>query len=136
MPIPGFATTDNGLPYTRFKAPLMSGSIIDSQGSGQVGPIPPAGGVMVIQSTASITNQVVTTSASGLSRASFIYISLTTGTLVGAAAPPYTGVGTPLVWDDTDAILMVWSSSRGAWLNQTVTSSALLVDKKGFTSSV
>lgn len=133
--LPGFVTTDGGLIASRFKAPVLSGTIADSVSSGP-GPVPPAGGFIAVQSTASITNQIVTTSATGLARASFMYIPVTTATLVGAAAPFYVGVGAPLVWDDTDAILMIWSSSRSSWLNQTVTSSALLVDKKGFTSSV
>lgn len=120
MPIPGFATTDGGLPYTRFKAPVMSGQIIDSQGSGQVGPIPPAGGVMVIQSTASITNQIVTTSATGLTHASFVYIPVTTGPFNGLGAPPYVGVGTALVWNDNTATFSIWSSSRASWMTGVV----------------
>ena len=143
--LPGFvgpntstgADVGRGLAFTRLKGPAMAGQIADSVGlAGAAGPLPPAAGFICIQSTASLTNQVVTTSATGLLNASFVYIPLTTGTLVGASAPAYTGVGTPLLWDDADAILMVWSSSRSSWMNQTVTSSALLVDKKGFTSSV
>jgi len=114
MPIPGFATTDGGQPYTRFKAPVLSGQIVDGGVSG--GPIPPAGAVMVVQSTASITNQIVTTSATGLARASFIYIPVTTGSLIGAAAPAYVGAGTALAWNDNSASLMVWSSSRASWM--------------------
>lgn len=119
---------------TRVKGPAVSGQIADGGAAG--GPLPNPGGFICVQSTAALTNQVVTTSATGLQNASFVYVPLTTATLVGAAAPPFTGVGTPLLWNDADAILMVWSSSRSSWLNQTVTSSALLVDKKGFTSSV
>lgn len=134
MPIPGYLSSDTGTPSTRFKAVTMSGTISDG---GAASPIPPAGGLAVIQSTASIVNQIVTTSATGLARASFIYIPVTTGALTASATPPpYVGCGTPLVWNDTSASLMVWSSSRAAWLTQTVTSSALLGDGKGFTSTV
>ena len=130
--LPGFSSTDNTV-NTRFKAPVLSGQIVDSVSAS--GPIPAAGGVLVIQSTASLTNQIVTTSATGLARASFIYVPVTTGGLVGGAAPAYAGAGTPVVWNDNAATLMVWSSSRASWLSQTVTSSALLGDGKGFTSS-
>lgn len=118
---------------TRIKGPGVAGQLIDTTAGG---PIPAPGGLMVVQSTASLTNQVVTTSDTTIgNRASFIYIPLTTGGLVGAVAPVFTGCGTPIVWNDNSAVLMVWSSSRSSWLSQTVTSSALLGDGKGFTSS-
>ena len=119
---------------TRVKGPAAAGQIADS---GTGGPIPSPGGFMCVQSTASVINQVVTTSATGLQNASFVYIPVTTGALTGSTViPPYLGVGTPLVWNDNSASLMVWSSSRAVWMTQTVTSSALLGDFKGFTSTV
>jgi hypothetical protein len=139
--LPGYVTATSsvvpgiGLKKTGFQSPVLVGRVADGGTSG-VGPLPLAGGVICVQSTASLLNQVVTTSDTTLgARASFIYIPVTTGPLVGSAAPPYLGVGTPLVWNDNAAVLMVWSSSRVSWLSQTVTSSALLVDAKGFTSS-
>ncbi len=140
--LPGFvgpntstgADPGRGLSFTRLKGPALAGTVADGGASG--GPLPPAGGYICIQSTASLTNQIVTTSATGLLNASHMYVPVTTGILTGGAAPAYTGVGAAFLWDDTDARLLVWSSSRASWLAQTVTSSALLVDAKGFTSSV
>lgn len=112
---------------TRLKAPAIAGQIADNAG----GPIPPPGGVMLVQSTAALTNQVVTTSATGLQNASFVYISVSTGSLTGAAAPPYTGVGTPIHWNDAAKTLQVWSSGSGSWMSQFFGSSATA----GFTTS-
>ena|SRR5690349_9517739 len=113
--LPGYKSTDGGLKKAGFQGPVLVGKIADAGVSG--GPLPVAGGLMCVQSTASITNQVVTTSDTTLgSRASFIYIPVTTGTLIGSAAPPYVGVGTPLVWNDNTATLHIWSSSRSSWM--------------------
>jgi hypothetical protein len=116
-----------GLAFTRLKGPALAGTIADSvmsfpAGITGPGPIPPAGGYICLQSTASLTNQVVTTSAA-LQNASFVYIPVSTGSFVSsnnasqAAAPPYTGVGTPIVWNDAAQRLMVWSSGSSAWLS-------------------
>ncbi len=116
--LPGYISTDGGLAQTGFKAPVLAGRIADSAGSGQVGPLPVGSGVICVQSTASIANQIVTTSAATVnSRASFIYIPVSTGQLQGAGGPPYLGVGTPLVWNDTSRRLMIWSSGAADWLN-------------------
>lgn len=103
---------------TRIKGPGAAGQIIDGGASG--GPIPQPGGFMCVQSTASITNQVVTTSNTGLQNASFMYIPVTTGSLTGAAAPPYLGVGTPIIWNDAAKTLQVWSSDSASWMTGTV----------------
>lgn len=117
--LPGYKTTDGGLKMAGFQGPVLAGKIADGGSAGMN--LPAAGGVMCVQSTASITNQVVTTSDTTIgSRASFIYIPVTTGGLNGAAAPPYVGVGTPLVWNDNTATFMVWSSSRTSWMTQVV----------------
>src|SRR5258706_8079722 len=100
---------------TRVKGPLAAGQIADGGATG--GPIPAAGGVMCVQSTASVTNQIVTTSATTVNnRASFIYIPVTTGTLQGAGAPPFVGVGAALTWNDTTRRLEGWSSGALEWL--------------------
>jgi hypothetical protein len=115
--LPGYKSTDNGLKKTGFSAPILAGRVADG---GSSGPIPAAGGVMCVQSTASLTAQVVSTVAAVIgSRASFIYIPVTTGPLNQVTeAPPYVGVGTPLVWDDTNFRLQIWSSTKGTWMCQ------------------
>jgi hypothetical protein len=127
--LPGFvgpntstgADVGRGLAFTRLKGPAMAGTVAD--GGATVGPIPPAGGFICIQSTASLTNQIVTTSATGLLNASFVYIPVSTGSFVSSnnasqqGAPPYTGVGTPIVWNDAAQRLMVWSSGLASWLS-------------------
>ena len=128
--LPGFVTTDNTV-NTRFKAPVLSGQIAGDV-SAAVGPIPVAGGFMCIQSTAAILNQVVTTSATGLARASFFYIPVTTGTLTGAAAPPFVGVGTPITWNDNSKMLQIWSSGSASWMSLVATTS---MAAGGFTTS-
>lgn len=127
--LPGFLTTDNQI-NTRFKAPVLSGQIADSV-SAATGPLPTAAGFFCVQSTAAILNQVVTTSATGLQRASFMYIPVTTGSLTGAAAPPFIGCGTPIIWNDATKTLQVWSSGSGSWMSQFFGSSATA----GFTTS-
>ncbi len=113
--LPGFKTTDGGLKYSGFQGPVLAGKIADGGVAGVS--LPTAGGVIAVQSTASITNQIVTTSAATVnSRASFIYIPVSTGTLQGAGAPPYVGVGAALLWNDATRRLEVWSSGAAEWL--------------------
>jgi hypothetical protein len=110
-----------GLTFTRIKGPGMAGQVADGAGgSNSPGPLPPAGGFICIQSTASLTNQIVTTSATGLLNASFPYIPVTTGPFNGLGAPAYTGVGAALVFNDNLGTLSIWSSSRGSWMTQVV----------------
>lgn len=116
--IPGqvFSTSKfGGEPYSEVLGPLVVGRVADNA-SAAAGPMYSASGVMVVQSTASKTNQVVTTSATGFARASFIYIPVSTGILQGAGAPPFTGVGTPLVWNDNARRLEIWSSGALEWI--------------------
>jgi hypothetical protein len=113
----------------------MTGQIIADQGSGQTGPIPPAGGFICIQSTASITNQTISSSATAAGRNSYVYIPVSTAAAtnwVGAPAPAYTGVGTPIIWNDTAFQLSVWSSSKGSWMTLIATTS---MSAGGFTTS-
>src|SRR6266581_1885304 len=112
--IPVYLSTAGNI-GTRIKGPGIAGQIADGGASG--GPIPAPGGLMVVQSTASLTNQVVTTSASTVnSRASFIYIPVSTGALQGAGAPPFTGCGTAIVFNNASRRLEVWSSDALEWL--------------------
>ncbi len=110
---------------------MLSGKVFDGGAAG--GSIPTAGGYICVQSTASLTNQVVTTSVTGFQNASHVYLSVTTGPLVGMAAPPYTGVGTPLVWNDNLAQLQIWSSGKASWMTLIATTS---MSAGGFTTSV
>jgi hypothetical protein len=129
--LPGFVTT-NVKAYTRLRGPALAGQIADGGASG--GPLPAAGGFICVQSTASITNQVITTSDNVVGRSSFVYIPViaTTGSLAGAAAPAYVGAGTPLVWNDNAGFLMVYSSSRASWMTMVITTS---MQPYGFTTS-
>ena len=122
MPIPGYgnvSSSDNfvaGGAYTRLRGVAIAGQIADGGVSG--GPLPGPSGVVVIQSTASVTNQIVTTSATGLARASFFYIPVTTGNIIGAGAPAFVGTGTALMWNDTAKALAIWSSGSSSWMQQ------------------
>ena len=128
MALPGFRTSDGGMKYSGFQGPVLAGKMAD----GMLASLPAAGGFICVQSTASIDNQIVTTSANGLSRASFIYIPVSTASLVGAAAPAYAGVGTALTWDDATKTLQVWSSGSASWMTLIATTS---MAKGGFTTS-
>jgi len=131
--LPGYLTTDGGLKYSGFQGPVLAGKIADG---GTVGMnLPTAGGVMCVQSTSSIVNQAVSTADAVIgARASFIYIPViaTTGSLVGSTPPPYLGCGTPLVWSDGAAQLIVYSSSRASWMTLIATTS---MSAGGFTTS-
>lgn len=133
--LPGYRSTDGGLKYSGFQGPVLAGKIADAAGSGQTGPLPAAGGVMCVQSTSSLVNQALSTADAVIgARASFIYIPViaTTGSLAGSVAPPYLGVGTPLVWSDGAAQLSVYSSSRASWMTLIATTS---MSAGGFTTS-
>lgn len=125
--LPGFITTDGGRKQTRLQGPALSGSI--GFDGGVVGPAPVAGGYICVQATASLINQVVSTSSGVLGgHASFVYIPVLAASITGSsngdqgAAPPYLGCGTPIAWDDTNKWLVVWSSGTGAWLKSANTS--------------
>ena len=132
--LPGYVSTDGGLANTRFKAPVLSGLIGDSVTSGP-GPLPAPGGFICIQSTSSITNQTISSSATAATRNGYVYIPVSTAAAtnwVGAPAPFYTGVGTPIIWNDTAFQLSVWSSSKGSWMTLIATTS---MAAGGFTTS-
>jgi hypothetical protein len=122
--IPGYvlstsANPSGGIPNTRIPNVVVVGQVTDNTGSG---PKYQPGGVVVIQSTASVINQVVSTAGTGT--ASFIYIPVVAATLVSSSngfqstAPPYTGCGAAMVWNDGAKRLEIWSSGTGAWLAQ------------------
>ncbi len=136
--LPGYVTATSGVnfaigaPKTGFGSPVLAGKVADPGVAG--GPLPVAGGVICVQSTASLLNQILTTSDGTISkRASFIYIPVTTGPLVGSTAPPYLGVGTPLVWNDNLAQLMIYSTGKASWMTLIATTS---MSAGGFTTSV
>ena len=119
MSLPGYVLSSSsgytgGEKRTRFGGPVMVGQVADN---GSSGPLPAPGAVICVQSTASLVNQIISTAAP--SRGSYVYIPITTGPLnQSTAAPPYSGVGTPLIWDDTNFRLHIWSSSKGTWMTQ------------------
>ena len=125
MPLPGFLTTDGGLPNTRFRAPVLVGSV--SEGSSG-GPLPIVGGFIPVQSAGTVTtsaaspilNQVVSTLAARVGTASFVYIPQTTGAIAtssfagGDSAPNYTSVGAALIWDAGNSRLGIYSTASGS----------------------
>ena len=121
MALPGIQSSD-ATPYTRHKGPVLSGQIQDGTVT------PPPGGFMLVQSTAALTTQIITTTAQ-TGRAGFVYI--TQGTLAVssstnatiAAAPPYTGAGAALYFDGTRKKLSVYSTIVGDWVSVTLSSS-------------
>lgn len=136
--LPGYATGTSGpVAYwvgakkVGFQGPVLAGKVADQGVAG--GPVPVAGGVMCVQSTASVLNQVITTSATGFQNASLIYIPVSTGPMTGMAAPPYVGVGTPIVWNDNLKQLSIYSSGSASWMTLIATTS---MSAGGFTTSV
>ncbi len=113
MPIPGFEST-NPVANTRFSAPVVTGKVADSVNAS--GPLPQPGGFICLQSTANLTNQIVSSSA--VARGSYFYIPVITPStsLVSAPAPPYVGCGAAMVYNDTQKRLEIWSSGSGQWL--------------------
>lgn len=129
--LPGFVTTDNGAPYTRFRGPVLAGQLNPQTST----PIPNPGGFICVQSSASPLANNLTTADAVIARSAFMYIPVvagTTGSLAGSVAPPYTACGTPLVWNDSDAYLIIYSSSRTSWMTLIATTS---MGKGGFTTS-
>lgn len=129
--LPGSITTGDMARPNGFQSPVLAGRVADNVTSGP-GPLYKASGFMCVQSTASIVNQILSTADAVIgNRASFVYVPVTTGSLVGAAAPAYTGVGTPIVWNDALKSLNIWSSGSSSWL-VLITSSG---GSAGFSSS-
>lgn len=127
MPLPGFVSTDGGLAHTRFRAPVLSGTLSEGTSSGP-GPVPVVGGFIPVQpfnavTTASLNvalNQVLSTAAANIARASFVYIPQTTGAIAtssfagGDSAPQYTSVGAALIWDASNQRLGIYSTAGGS----------------------
>ena len=134
--LPGYVTASSqtfgiqsGIMPSRFRQVVMSGNVADNVSSGP-GPLYPAAGVMVVQSTASLTNQIVSTADAVIgARASFIYIPVSTGTFNGSTGPAFQQCGTPIVWNDALKSLMVWSSGSTSWMT-----AALLTTVAGATA--
>jgi hypothetical protein len=127
--LPGYVTASSqtfgiqsGLMPSRFRQIVMSGNVADNTlSSANPGPLYPAAGVVVVQSTASLVNQVVSTADAVIgARASFIYIPVSTGPFNGSTGPAFQGCGTALVWNDAIKALMVWSSGSATWMTQVV----------------
>ena len=123
MPIPMVLTSSDsftgGMKYSRFGGPIFSGTI------GETGA---PGAVALLQSTASLTAQTITTTAQ-TAKSAFVYItqgtlavSSSTNTLI-AAAPPYTGMGAAVYFDGTRKKLSVFSTIVGDWVSVTLSSS-------------
>lgn len=136
--LPGYVATSSldpgkAIMGTRVQGPALSGQVADNA-SNSAGPAYRAGGFICIQSTASLVNQIVSTSDGVIgSKASFVYLPVTTGPLVGSVAPPFVGCGTPLVWNDNLKQLMIWSSGAASWMTLIATTS---MSAGGFTTSV
>lgn len=126
MPIPMILTSSagytGGTPYSRFGGPIYSGTVGGSD------PQPPICAVALIQSTAALRTQLVTTTGQ-TARSAFVYITQGTlgvsssNTANIAAAPPYTGIGAALYFDATRQKLSVYSTVVGDWLSITLSSS-------------
>jgi hypothetical protein len=113
-----------GQKYSRFGAPIYSGGIADNAG----GPVPGPGGIALIQSTAALATQLITTTGQP-AKSGFVYITQGTLTMSSstnaniAASPPYTGQGAAIYFDATRFKLSVFSTVVGDWLSVTLTSS-------------
>lgn len=104
---------------------MLSGGIADSVSGG---PLPAPGGFICVQSTASLTTQLLTATGQP-AVSSFVYIPQGTLTMSSstnaniAASPPYTGSGAAVYFDATRFKLSVFSTVVGDWLSVTLTSS-------------
>ena len=110
--------------YSRFGGPVLSGQIADNAG----GPVPAPGAIALVQSTAALTTQIITTTAQP-TKSSFVYITQGTlamtssGTASISAAPPYTGMGAAMYFDYTRKKLSIYSTGVGDWVSVTLSSS-------------
>lgn len=129
MALPGFVTTDAGLPKTRFSGPVLVGHLADNATGG---PLYKASGVIPVQSTATIANQSLSTADAVIGRSTFVYIPITPATLAGSAAPPYVGGFTPIVFNTSSNTLQIWSSAATSWMSLVATTSMGI---GGFTTS-
>lgn len=126
MSLPGLFTSDGGAPFSRFKAPVMSGSLLGATDPGTLS-LPP-GGFMCIQSTAVAATQLIASSGAPATSA-YIYIPQGTQAMTSsntaniAASPPYTGCGAAVYFDITRKKLSVFSTGIGDWVSVTLSSS-------------
>jgi hypothetical protein len=116
MPFPIVFTSSapaGGRKTADFSGPVLFGKLQDN--GPPTGPRQAPSGTLLVQSTGGFTNQVVSTAA--INSASLIYIAVSTGDLVGAGPPPFTGFGAPIVFvDDMAPHLNLYSTSDGDWL--------------------
>jgi hypothetical protein len=132
MPLPFLISSSDGSvaggAYTRFSAPTLSGTWTPSTSgaASQVGrSIPGALGLVqhgTVVSTLGARAQVVSTAAAAVTRASYVYITQTTGPVStssfasGESAPPLTGMGAALVFDAARLRIGVYSTVVGSWI--------------------
>ncbi len=127
MPLPGIfssVTAHN----TRFKMPVLSGTIDD--GGATAGPLPSPGAFICVQSTAALVSQILTSTGQP-AKSSFVYITqgslaMTSSTNANIAAdPPYTGSGAAMYYDFTRKKLSIWSTGNGTgeWFSVSLSSS-------------
>ena len=129
MPIPMVLTSSDsftgGMKYSRFGGPVFSGQIADTAPGG---PVPAPGALALIQSTAALATQLVTTTAQPAT-SSFVYITqgsvsvTSSNTANVGASPPYTGMGAAIYYDTTRKKLSVFSTVLGDWVSVTLSSS-------------
>lgn len=115
MPFPTLSSSfpGGGKPSADFGGPVLFGKIKD-QGVPTGAQVFPSG-TLLIQSTGTVTNQVISTGA--VNRASLIYVAVSTASLIGAGAPPYTGYGAGMALiASTTPHIEVWSSGANDWI--------------------
>jgi len=123
------SSSDNftgGMKYSRFSGPVFSGQV---ETAGPVGgPLPAPGAIAVLQTTAALLTQLVTTTAQ-LANSSVEYITQGTVSITSSntanvsASPPYTGMGAALYYDTTRKKLSIFSTVLGDWVSVTLSSS-------------
>ena len=123
MPIPMVLTSsDNrvgGQKYNRFGGPVYSGQIADN-GSG--GPLPAPGAIALIQSTAPLLTQLLSTTPASIARGAFVYIPQTSGGVATSSfaslesAVPYTAQGAALLWTGSKLAVYSTVTGSGVWL--------------------
>ena len=98
-----------------FGGPILLGKMKEGGVAG-IGPLVSPSGALLIQSTGSITNQVVSTGAP--TKAAFLYAPVSTASLITAGPPPYQGYGAATVFvnNTTDQHWEVWSTQDNEWI--------------------
>lgn len=118
MPFPVVFTSSapaGGRPSADFGGPVLFGKVSDGGPVG-TGPQPQPSGTLYVQSTGGQSNQMVSTGAIG--KASLPYVPISSASLVGAGAPPFTGFGAAmaLIGASTAPFLQVYSTLATDWV--------------------